>query len=455
MNPTDPGRGAGDPNLPFDFGVLPVVAPDDRNPRTNAATAATAAGVRAFTAQAIAFYFRAPVKAFFRTRVDYLAYARNLQEQQANNYLLANLSTAQGSHRQTWWQWLRSVGSRTTPGVLATAVKHYGWRIIPDQVLPPLVANVGVGAVLYTSYLQILGHLHEESSTATKRVYPPPSPGDTFTAGLLAGSIQSVAAAPLDAIQARFERGGKGPEIISDANGRPQSMWSFSYAKLREIGLRGIFAGWGLSFAKDSLGSAVFFSTFEYVKAQSYYSFVAWYYGQLSEDVVNVLSRRRPADGKNDQQLKTIRPHYAIEPAFLMLAGMGASIAQQVIIHPLTHVQMEHWEHLEYLDAQSRKFRKYQNANAPGEKWRWKMFRAYYHAYMETWAKCVEESKSQEGNGPNALRRWLFRGFWWNALRQVPSTSAGLVIFELVRRKYGMGGDEVRINRDGYDILLA
>lgn len=455
MNPTDPGRGAGDPNLPFDFGVLPVVAPDDRNPRTNAATAATAAGVRAFTAQAIAFYFRAPVKAFFRTRVDYLAYARNLQEQQANNYLLANLTTAQESHRQTWWQWLRSVGSRTTPGVLATAVKHYGWRIIPDQVLPPLVANVGVGAVLYTSYLQILGHLHEESSTATKRVYPPPSPGDTFTAGLLAGSIQSVAAAPLDAIQARFERGGKGPEIISDANGRPQSMWSFSYAKLREIGLRGIFAGWGLSFAKDSLGSAVFFSTFEYVKAQSYYSFVAWYYGQLSEDVVNVLSRRRPADGKNDQQLKTIRPHYAIEPAFLMLAGMGASIAQQVIIHPLTHVQMEHWEHLEYLDAQSRKFRKYQNANAPGEKWRWKMFRAYYHAYMETWAKCVEESKSQEGNGPNALRRWLFRGFWWNALRQVPSTSAGLVIFELVRRKYGMGGDEVRINRDGYDILLA
>lgn len=455
MNPTDPGRGAGDPNLPFDFGVLPVVPPDDRNPRTNAATAATAAGVRAFTAQAIAFYFRAPVKAFFRTRVDYLAYARNLQEQQANNYLLANLSTAKESYRQTWWQWLRSVGSRTTPGVLATAVKHYGWRIIPDQVLPPLVANVGVGAVLYTSYLQILGHLHEESSTATKRVYPPPSPSDTFTAGLLAGSIQSVAAAPLDAIQARFERGGKGPEIISDANGRPQSMWSFSYAKLREIGLRGIFAGWGLSFAKDSLGSAVFFSTFEYVKAQSYYSFVAWYYGQLSEDVVNVLSRRRPADGKNDQQLKTIRPHYAIEPAFLMLAGMGASIAQQVIIHPLTHVQMEHWEHLEYLDAQSRKYRKYQNANAPGEKWRWKMFRAYYHAYMETWANCVAESKSQEGNGPNALRRWLFRGFWWNALRQVPSTSAGLVIFELVRRKYGMGGDEVRINRDGYDILLA
>ena len=38
---------------------------------------------------------------------------------------------------------------------------------------------------------------------------------------------------------------------------------------------------------------------------------------------------------------------------------------------------------------------------------------------------------------------------------QVPSTSAGLIIFELVRRKYGMGGEPVRINRDGYDILLG
>lgn len=66
---------------PTDFdgslGILPVVPPDTsppilKDPRTNAATGASAAGVRAFTAQAVAFYFRAPVKAFFRTRVDYL-----------------------------------------------------------------------------------------------------------------------------------------------------------------------------------------------------------------------------------------------------------------------------------------------------------------------------------------------------------------------------------------------
>lgn len=59
------------------LGILPVVTPASsppvfKDPRSNAATGASAAGVRAFTAQAVAFYFRAPVKAFFRTRVDYL-----------------------------------------------------------------------------------------------------------------------------------------------------------------------------------------------------------------------------------------------------------------------------------------------------------------------------------------------------------------------------------------------
>lgn len=52
------------------------LARDDDSSRkkasNNAATGVTAAGSRAFFARAAAFYFRAPAKAFFRTRVDYL-----------------------------------------------------------------------------------------------------------------------------------------------------------------------------------------------------------------------------------------------------------------------------------------------------------------------------------------------------------------------------------------------
>ena len=43
-----------------------------RDRKSNAATGASAAGIRALSAQFVAFYFRAPMKAFFRTRVDYM-----------------------------------------------------------------------------------------------------------------------------------------------------------------------------------------------------------------------------------------------------------------------------------------------------------------------------------------------------------------------------------------------
>jgi len=476
--PTSPQDNLGPTNV---GGLLPVL-PDgtllpEKAPSNNAATGASAAGVRALTSQAVAFYFRAPVKAFFRTRVDYLAYARALQEQQlaARAALLhptaANVAAAgSGSGAAAWWHWLRGRLHATTPGVIAAAVRQFGWRVVPDQVLPPLIANVGVGAVLYTSYLQILARLHPESGLASKRVYPPPAPIETFTAGFLAGSLQSVLAAPLDAVQARYDLGTSAAGMTPSGNSapaagksggaieRPKSMWSFSHQKLREIGPKGIFAGWGLSFLKDSMGSAVFFSLFEYIKAQGYYGFVAWYYGSLNEDTILLLSQKRPApeDGKRRPAAEEehnggyrmptiIRPHYAIEPAFLLLAGMGASVAQQVFLHPLSHIQVEHWERLEALDAKVRRLK--DDPNNPKSR---TMLQAYRDAYRVTWAECAAEAQA----AGVTMRQWLYRGFWWNTIRQVPSTSAGLIIFELVRRKYGLGGDKVRINKDGYDIML-
>lgn len=438
----------------------------DRNPRNNAATAASAASVRALSAQVVAFYFRAPAKAFFRTRVDYLAYARTLHYAQTKRLMQAVAQDSKASRfdvfvRQTWLL-LRN----TTPGVLTSAIKDQGWSVVPQQILPPLIANVGVGAVLYTSYLHILGQLHEESSRATKRVYPPPAPSQTFTAGLIAGGIQSVLAAPLDALQARYDHRDLMP---NDGSGKPRSMWSFGAEKLRKIGLRGVFAGWGLSFAKDGLGSAVFFSTFEYVKAQGYYRFVTWYYGGLADDIVDRLAMKRPADRHRDSETTVIRPHYALEPMFLLLAGTSASFAQQLLLHPLTHFQVKHWDNLEEIDAKADRIRAGKPttsaaastaattaagtqaaSQSPSRPRKWRMLRAYYHAYQESYAGCLAEAKA-EGL---SLTKWLYRGFWWNSIRQVPSTSAGLIIFELIRRKYGFGAEEVRITKDGYDILL-
>ncbi|EXJ91666.1 hypothetical protein A1O3_00216 [Capronia epimyces CBS 606.96] len=400
-------------------GILPVI-PDSSPPvfkdsKSNATTGASAAGVRAVTAQVVAFYFRAPVKAFFRTRVDYLAYARSI-----------NPDVQDG--RFSW----RS----TTPGILAHAIKHYGWRFIPEQLLLPLTANVAVGAALYTSYLHILGRLHEPSAHATKTVFPPPPPTATFAAGFAAGTLQSVLAAPWDALQVRFEQRGE--------KYQNKTMWQYCRGKLHEIGLRGIFAGWGISFLKDSFGSGIFFSTFEYVKAQGYYSFVRWYYGALGGADVDMLAHKRGTAATESQPTAVIRPHYALEPAFLMLAGMTASVTQQVVLYPLSTFQTLHYERLEDLDKHATQLQRSPSAS------RGRMLRAYYHAYQET-----RRQAQQQAGQIGGMRRWLFRGFWWFTIRQVPSTSTGLIIFELVRRKYGLSGDEIRITKEGYDILLT
>ncbi|OQD97913.1 hypothetical protein PENVUL_c076G10054 [Penicillium vulpinum] len=335
--------------------------------RNDAATGASAAGVRALSAQ--------------------MAFARAV-----------NPRVAEG-------KWSLHT---TTPGLLLHAVRTYGWRFIPNQVLPPLMANAGVGAVLYTSYLQVLGALHEPVSQGVKRVWPPAPPSATFAAGFTAGTIQSIVAAPLDALQVRFQ--------TSDMlEGQYRSMWHYGHHKLKQIGLRGVFAGWSLSFMRDSLGYAVFFSSFEYIKSQSYYSFVTWYYGSLQADHVGMLS----SSESSDRGVPLIKPHYALEPCFLMIAGVVASITQQTIQHPLSRIQDLHLGRLEYLDHQA--------SFIPS---RQKMIRLYYHAYQETFKRCKRKAARAGG-----WQSWLFRGFIGSSLRQVPSTSAGLIIFELVRRR--------------------
>ncbi|RAO67126.1 uncharacterized protein BHQ10_003138 [Talaromyces amestolkiae] len=324
-----------------------------QNPRSHAATGASAAGTRALSAQLIAFYFRAPVKAFFRTRVD-------------------------------------------------------------------------VGAILYTSYLQALGALHAPAKEGKGRIYPPAPPTSTFAAGFSAGAIQSLIAAPLDALQVRLRTSGV-------LEGQYQNMWEYGWKKLREIGVRGIFAGWSLSLMRDSFGYAVFFTSFEYVKSQAYYSYIIWYYGSLQ--------RKDPSKIAALQEYKktTIKPHYALEPCFLLGAGIAASLSQQVISYPLGIIQNLHYGRLEYLDHQ-----------ASLRHSRPQMLKHYYHAYQETFKRCQKRASRSGG-----WMRWLYRGFLRSSIRQVPSTSAGLVIFELMRRKYASAADTVLIEKDGFDILLT
>jgi hypothetical protein len=387
-------------------------APKQR--KENASTGVQAAGFRAVAARLVAFYFRAPVKAFFRGRIDYLGYARAI-----NPYMAETAG----------WSW-----RMTTPALLAHAIRTEGWSFIPNQVLPPLLANTFIGAVLYTGYLQSLNALHEPTAQQTKRVYPPPPVAATFTAGLIGGAFQSLLAAPFDALQVRFRTA----DILE---GKYKTVWHYAGHKLQSIGTRGIFAGWTLSLLKDSLGAAVFFSTFETVKSQCYYSFLGKYYGSQSRESL-LRSSRLISDSNEDEDdnRPVVKPHYAFEPTFLLLAGISASITSQFIQHPLTELQNVHYRRLEALDYQ-----------AHSEARPSRVMKRYYHAYEETFKQCKKLAKRQGG-----WRKYLYRDFFMSTIRQVPSTSAGLIVFELVRRKYAFETEEESIiEREGVRILLS
>ncbi|KAF2861547.1 mitochondrial carrier [Piedraia hortae CBS 480.64] len=378
-----------------------------KKPHDTATTGLGASAMRAFSARMLAFYFRAPMKAFFRARVDYMGYPRAISP------------LVQKGEK---WSWRMS-----GPALLYSAIQRHGWTFIPNQVLPPLLANTVVGAVLYTSYLQVLGYLHEPAQKSTKRIDPLPSPSTTFTAGFAAGAIQSLVAAPVDALQVRFQA----RELMS---GKYKNMWHYAYRKTQEIGIRGIFAGWSLALIRDAFGNAAFFSTFEYVKGQAFYTFISHYYGHYG----NLPQHQKDAIKAQGQQSGTpeIRPHYLLEPAFLALAGIAASVVQAVIQHPVSRIQDIHYGRLAWIDS-------HMHTN------RSQALSLYADAYRKTLKQCIAISRRSGG-----LMRWLYKDFLVRTVTQVPSTSAGLIAFEVIRRMYNNGNDAVRINKDGYQILL-
>ncbi|KAK5709916.1 hypothetical protein LTR17_019364 [Elasticomyces elasticus] len=223
-------------------------------------------------------------------------------------------------------------------------------------------------------------------------------------------------------------------------------MWHYAYHKTREIGVRGVFAGWSLSLVRDSLGSAVFFSAFEYVKGQVFYSFVSQWYGHFGKLTGAQQEDLRAQSSKTGGVASNpvIRPHYMLEPSFILLAGIFASITQALIQYPVSRIQDIHYGRLEWIDAHPSPSPSTTPVRTSGA------FGVYASAYKKTFKQCLAIARRDGG-----ARRWLFKDFLRRTLTQVPSTSAGLIVFEVIRRKYGDASDVVKIRKDGYDILLV
>ena len=268
-----------------------------------------------------------------------------------------------------------------------------------------LTRRYSAGAVLYSTYLRFLDNLHPPAATTARHQLLPPPLQSTFIAGSVAGAVHSSIITPLEALQRSFQA----KDIIE---GKHKNMWLYGFSKSRELGFRRLYAGWSLCLVKETISCALFFATFEVIKSQGYRHFTIYYYGQEKN-----LSTSSSSTAALIKRPDTLKPHYALEPAFLMLAGIAASVAQQVVQHPLERVQDTFYKALESVQEK-------RSSNHDASRL----------AYQKTLERSVTHARRVNG-----WRRSLFRGFLWNTIKQTPSTSAGLIIFELVRKRYDIG----------------
>ncbi|KAK9384561.1 mitochondrial carrier domain-containing protein [Lipomyces mesembrius] len=389
--------------------------------KSNQYVGAATAGTRALLSQMVAFYVRVPIKLFRPTRVDYLLVPRAI-----NPAVAASLPWKFHTH--------------SSIALLTHAVKEHGWSFIPNQVLLPLIANSAVGIFLYTTYLTALPHFSEHkvqiNNVFSSQVPDILTPRQTFLAGFIAGGAQSLAAAPVDAIFTRFSVN----ELLENPESgelRHKSLWRYSIEKLKAIGVRGVFAGYTLSFTKEALGFACFFSTFESVKQWSYARVVRDYGAPIPKYVD--AAAKLPAGSKQNQH-STIRerPSAALYPATILGAGAAATIALQIVQYPLSRLQNIHLTILESIDfnmiyLHEREQQKGEATVPYTRTARRELLRTYINAYQQMFQQV---RKLKNVGKQKSWLRWLYKGFVRNTLTVVPSSSVGLFVFEIMRIRY-------------------
>ncbi|EGW31365.1 uncharacterized protein SPAPADRAFT_56223 [Spathaspora passalidarum NRRL Y-27907] len=403
------------PNLISIFSGAPIyndsVIFDDQSHQT---VSLSAAGIRAIIYQLQGLYLRTPVKLFRPSRFDYLAQVRVL----ANKH--HNLSEKPYRFR-----------THSSLAMLFQVIRKEGWKFIPDHVLPPLIANSATGLILYATYLTTLDHYNKKHQTPPAK-FNWYSPFDTWRAGFIAGAVQSLAAAPVDAIYTRST-------VSEMLEGTHRNLWVFGLHKLKEIGLVGVFAGYGFSLIKESFGFAFYFSTFETVKTEGYdltHRTIMWYH--RSEEIIKrklqkIFKWNEEQVDEKMEKLERYRSERLLKSTFVLLAGASAACSLLAVQYPLSKIQKLHLSRLEALDVYSAS----KHSTKP-------FITLYYNSYIDTFNQ-VLRMKRKSGV------TWIeagYKGFVRNALTTIPATSVGLLVFEMMRTKLADNFEE-------YELLQA
>lgn len=382
----------------------------DKKQASNPTVSLSAAGIRALIYQLQSLYLRTPVKLFRPSRFDYLRYVKAL----ANKH--DDISNKPYRFR-----------THSSIGMVINVLRTEGWKFIPDQLLPPLIANSATGIILYTTYLTVLDHYtksHVALNGKKRNDFNWYAPFDTWRAGFVAGTVQSLAAAPVDAIYTRLT-------VLEMLEGNHDNLWKFGFNKLKEIGLVGVFAGYGFSLIKESFGFAFYFSTFEIVKTQGYnltYRLIMYY--KKSEEAIKMKLQKlfKWDDDQVDEKLLKLERYKLmkiLKSLFVLLAGASAAFSLLAIQYPISKVQKIHLSRLEALDV----YNHYNVAKNSGNSK--PFFKLYYNSYVDTYKQVMRMKE-------RANITWFeaaYSGFVRNALTTIPATSIALLVFEIMRTK--------------------
>ncbi|AAS52625.1 AEL060Cp [Eremothecium gossypii ATCC 10895] len=390
------------------------------------------AGGRSMVYQFTSFYLRAPMKLFRPARYDYTHYLRIL--------LTGEDKVSQPQRPKPSGQWFRNPAytyylENSSVGVLTRALNKYGWKVLPDRVLPPLVLNSAAGVVLYTTYLSSLSFLRGPLGAGGEHGQSPPRISDVVCAGFMAGVAQAVASAPIDAIYTRSTAN----DLLSSAK-KYNSLWLYGIDKLKEIGLVGCFGGFGLSLVKESVGFAVYFTTFELLKGQvcnktieyleAHKKLKATGAQSANEGSEQYLPAKTTSEGYMSQREKQW-----LQRSFVFGAGVTAAFALQLVQYPMLKLQKTHLSRLEAFDIYQKAIANLKDQSTIEPKiskirlrgGNTRLLHLYFNSYIDTLEHVASISKS------TGTARWLYKGFLRNTLAIIPGTATGLLLLEYMR----------------------
>lgn len=439
--PQDDAANSGRDDTSFENGGSPHLT-NQSSPIIGAMTA----GGRSMVYQLTSFYLRTPLKLFRPARFDYMHYLRVLltgddkvgasNEQQYDK---------QKSLRYRFWNPKYTYYlENSSIGIVTKALNKYGWKVLPDRVLPPLLANSATGVILYTTYLTSLNHFSSNTDGNNFQVW------NVLRAGFLAGVAQAIASAPIDAIYTRSSVN----DFLSSAK-KYNNLWLYGRDKLKEIGLVGCFGGFGLSLVKESIGFAVYFTTFETLKGQICdwtINFVK-NYRELKYTVKHTKLSDIFQDENEEEKLATSQMSFMsrkeekwFHTTFLFVGGVTAAFLLQLVQYPFLKLQKIHFSRLEAFDIYNKAM---SNSNrsikkptsptvaippkstkirvSPGNQ---RLFHIYYNSYLDTFQHVYFIHKNT-----GAVCRWLYKGFVRNTLAIIPGTTAGLLLLEYMRNR--------------------